>query len=585
MTPLMRDSDGLPLRLADFETLWEGLDYAAQGAKGISFFDSLGRLTGILSYRELRDRAVDLALRLNANGFRHGDRLAIVAETTPDFPVFFFGCQYAGVIPVPLPMNVHLGAHDAYIVSLRNMMKAAGVRGVVASDDWIAQVREAASMLEIPFAGPPEDFYALSRKKGNLAPFGKDDPCYIQYSSGSTAFPKGVLGTQLSVTSNARGIGGHALQVRDGDHAVSWLPLYHDMGLVGFCITPMLTQLSLDYLSASSFARRPLVWLTLMSERRGTISFSPTFGYDLCVRKMERRGIEEADLSPWRIAGIGGEMIRPAVLAKFAEVFGPFGFDEKAFLPSYGLAESTLAVTFSGLGRGVRTHRRSELAPDQRDANYSGLHREFAICGKPMPDHELEVRADDGTRCAEGEIGRVFAKGPSVMAGYFGEAEASAEVLGDDGWLDTGDLGYLLDGELVISGRGKDLIIQNGRNIWPQDIEWAVEQLEGVKGSGVAAVSMPSRDGSENVVVVVEARVKAAEEIALLEKQIHSAVYQAAGLKSEVVITTPRSLVRTSSGKLSRAGTLTKLLSGQIAVLNRYDEDAGGSAKRTALAS
>ena len=367
--------------------------------------------------------------------------------------------------------------------------------------------------------------------------------------------------------SNTSGIIQHGLRVRPGDRAVAWLPLYHDMGLVGFLLTPLAAQLSIDLLPTADFARRPLLWLSILSANRGTLSFSPSFGYELCVRRHAGTTIE-LDLSAWRAAGIGGDMIQTGVLASFSESFAPYGFRAEAFVPSYGMAEATLAISFAKLDRGVATDeidlRRLELegvaAPPVAE---TAQRRTFVLCGAPLPGHELEIRGPAGTALPDRTVGRIAVRGPSIMLGYDGQPEKTAEVLSADGWLDTGDLGYLLDGEVVITGRAKDLILINGRNVWPQDLEWSVEQATpGVRPGDVAAFSV-DQGGNEQVIVLSDARGqndpvsrdRMRADVAGLLRGRH-------GLESRVVLVPPGSLPQTSSGKLSRAWSRQKYLSG-----------------------
>ncbi|MEQ9608598.1 MAG: AMP-binding protein, partial [Kiloniellaceae bacterium] len=295
------NNSNLSFRIADFETLVEGLDYAAKGETGCNFFSPRGELQAALTYREMRDRAIALAQRFARAGIVRGTRVALVAETGPDFLIFFYGCQYAGLIPVPLPLTIHLGGHDAYVERLRSMLAKAGAEIAVAPADLLHYLKEAARGLKM--VGTPDDFYALPAEGGELRPFAKNEACYIQYSSGSTSLPRGVFVSQRSITSNARGIGRHGLQLRPGDRATSWLPLYHDMGLVGFCLTPMLSQVTIDYLATKSFALRPLTWLKLISQYGGTISFSPTFGYELCAARGLNGSAKVIDLARLRVAG------------------------------------------------------------------------------------------------------------------------------------------------------------------------------------------------------------------------------------------------------------------------------------------
>jgi fatty-acyl-CoA synthase len=335
-------------------------------------------------------------------------------------------------------------------------------------------------------------------------------------------------------------------------------------------------QVTVDYISTPSFARRPALWLKLMSDNRSTIAYSPSFGYDLAARRTNG-GAASLDLSAWRVAGIGGDMVRADVLEFFAEHMAPAGFDPRAFVPSYGMAESTLAVTFGDLDTPVRvdvidrahsklSRRAVPVAADQEHAPERT--RSFVVCGRPLPGHEVVVRDHQGRTLGEREIGHVLVRGPSLMAGYFDNPEATEAVMDPDGFMDTGDMGYLLDGEIVITGRAKDLILHNGRNIWPQDIEWAVEQIEPLRSGDVAAFALEGTDGAEEVVVLVQCRLAREAEMEELRRQAAAAVHRSAGVECEIVLVPPRSLPFTSSGKLSRAAAKSRFLSGDIAEIS-----------------
>jgi fatty-acyl-CoA synthase len=562
----------LPFRVGDFETIAEGLDYAAKGRTGYCFFSTRGELAEALSYAEIRERAVDLAHRLTASGLERGSRFAIIAETIPDFAVFFYGCQYAGLIPVPLPLSVNIGGHDTHVARLRGMLSAARPLAAVASADFIGSLREAAEGLGVEMVATPEASYGLPSKGGGLRPLDKNEPCYIQYSSGSTSQPRGVLVTQKAINSNARAIGFSGLRLKPGDRATSWLPLYHDMGLVGFCLTPMLSQVSVDYLATTTFALRPRTWLKVISETGGTISYSPTFGYELCVRRATKGSGGGFDLSSWRVAGVGGEMVRAKVLKRFAETFADAGFDPKAFVPSYGLAEATLAVSFVPLGEGIRVdrvdreeyERTGRAVEAKRNGGAPPKTRSFVTCGRVLPGYAAEIRDDNNRVLADRTIGRICIKGPSLMDGYYRNAEATRQVMLADGWLDTGDMGYTIDGELVVTGRKKDMIICNGRNIWPQDLEWAIEHVSGVRSGCAAAFSVTDGDDEERVVVVAETYLTEAAKQDALIREIAAIIHKSAGVHCEVVLVPTRSLIYTSSGKLSRSAAKTQYLGGSI---------------------
>ena len=338
-TPTARN---IPLRHGDFDTLIDALDYAATGQTGLNYFDGRGRLQTALSYADLREQSIAVAKRL-VDFAPKDSRIGLAAVSSPEFAVLFFACQYAGLVPAPLPLPVTLGGRSSYERQLERMADTGDFFALFAPEAMEPIMSSALNDTATPVLTFDE---VMNLPMGDaLRPFGADDLCYIQYSSGSTSSPKGILGTQSSVSANCHGITKYGLQVTETDRATSWLPLYHDMGLIGFLIAPMMAQLTVDYMDPTDFTRRPITWLQLISDNKGTLSYSPTFGYELCVRRW--REDRTLDLSSWRAAGIGGDMVRPEPLTEFSELFGPMGFAESAFTPSYGMAETTLAATFA----------------------------------------------------------------------------------------------------------------------------------------------------------------------------------------------------------------------------------------------
>ena len=301
---------------------------------------------------------------------------------------------------------------------------------------------------------------------------------------------------------NARAIIVDGLKMNTGDRIASWLPFYHDMGLIGQCVAPVACQIKVDFLHPADFSRRPLQWLKLISQCRSTISFSPDFGYEICTR-LGRKGIpDDLDLSCWRAAGIGGDMVRPEVLRQFAAMFAAHGFKEESFIPSYGLAEATLAVSFETLGSGMVVDEidnsiltdESRAVPSSETSGDSITTRTFSSCGPPMRGYQVEIRDEQGCALPERHVGPVWIAGPSLMTRYHNQPEATRKCLTDDGWLNTGDMGYLVGERLYITGRLKDMIIIKGRNIWPQDLEWHVErEVSDLKGRDCAAFRTSKR--------------------------------------------------------------------------------------------
>jgi len=549
------------LKTSGYRSLAEALDYASRGTTGCNFHNGRGELTFSMTYAELRERAIDVAHRLAGLGLQRGSRVALVADTQPDFHVMFFACQYAGLVPVPLPAAVHLGGKAAFITHLRALLRDCRAQAAYASAQFVAFLDEAVVGLDLAVSGTLENFLALEPADTLPEPPQPEDLAYLQYTSGSTRFPRGTMITQQAVLSNLAGILQYGVQIRRGDRYCSWLPFYHDMGLVGLILGPVVSQLSVDYLGTRDFAMRPRLWLELMSQNRATISYSPPFGFALCARRLRPGDVDRYDLSAWRVAGVGAEMIRASWLHRFAEALAPARFSESAFLPCYGMAECSLAVSFAPLGQGLEVdrldaealarHRRAE--PVSEDASIRAT--EFVNCGRPLPDYEVEIRGEDGRVVTERHCGTIFLRGPSVMSGYANNPETTARVLSEDGWLNTGDVGYRAGDSLFITGRAKDLLIINGRNIWPQDLEYLAEQQPEVRAEDASAFSIASEDGTELAVLVVQCREQDPFRQARLVERLKQQIQTEFGIACLIELVPLHTLPRTSSGKLSRSGT------------------------------
>ncbi|WP_294215987.1 fatty acyl-AMP ligase [uncultured Sphingomonas sp.] len=563
--------DALPRRFADFATLGEALDYAATGVRGLNFHDARGTLARPYPFAELRSDAIAAAYRLIAAGVQPEDRIALVAETGPEFAALFFGTIYAGAWPVPLPLPTSFGGRDSYIEQLRVQLASCDPKMLIFPPELSAMAAEAARL-----AGTDgidwSEFATRAAPEAALPQAHGEQIAYLQYSSGSTRFPHGVAITHHALLNNLAAHS-HGMQIDGTDRCISWLPWYHDMGLVGCFLSPIANQVSTDYLKTEDFARRPLAWLDMISRHDGTaLSYSPTFGYDICARRMssQTKAAERFDLSRWRVAGNGADMIRPDVMQAFVDAFADAGFKASAFLPSYGLAEATLAVSLMPPGEGIRVELVEETqlsgGGDSLAANDGPRPQRFRAivnCGKPVRDMTVEIREEDGTPLPDGAIGKLWCKGPSVMVGYFRDQEATDACM-VDGWLDTGDMAYMSDGYIYIVGRAKDMIIVNGKNHWPQDIEWAVEQLPGFKSGDIAAFAITTPGGEETPAVLVQCRSSDDAERLRLRDEIRERVRSVTGMNCVIELIPPRTLPRTSSGKLSRAKARNLYLSGDI---------------------
>ena len=561
------DDSSLLRRYSDFATMTDALDYIAQSKLGMNFHDARATLVRVYPYAELRQDALAAAHRFVARGITPGERVALIAETAAEFVALFFGALYARIWPVPLPLPTSFGGKEAYIDQLAVQLKSADPALLIYPPDLLmaGTAAESSGVTGVDW----DSFFAGEADPEPLQAARAEDIAYLQYSSGSTRFPHGVVITHHALMSN---LAAHAdsMNIGPGDRGVSWLPFYHDMGLVGCMLSMIANQMSVDYLKTEDFARRPLAWLDLITRNtEQSMSYSPTFGYDICARRISSQTdvAGRFDLSRWRVAGNGADMIRPDVMQDFVDTFAPAGFQARSFLPSYGLAEATLAVSVMPPGEGIVVELVEETllaggGPGERDRPQR--YRAVVNCGKPVRGMEVAIRGDDGTTLGEREIGRVFCRGSSIMAGYFRDEEATRLCVDADSWLDTGDMGYLSDGYLYIVGRAKDMIIINGKNHWPQDIEWAVEQLPGFKAGDIAAFSITTPGGEETPAVLVQCRTSDADERGRLRDLIRERVRAITGMNCVIELVPPRSLPRTSSGKLSRAKARNLYLSGEI---------------------
>lgn len=548
---------GTALRLGDFPTIVDALEFAATGEQGFNFYTPRGELAETLSYAELWRRSRLVACKLLHAGFRPGERIALVAETGPDFPICFFACLHAGIVPCLAPAETNVLARATYIERIAAMLRTCGASTLILPSRIGP---EAFAGTGVRCVGPAE-LYVGEEYPEDFGPIQPESVAYVQFSSGSTTQPKGILITHAALMANVAAILGHGIRLNASDRAFSWLPFYHDMGLVGFLLAPLAGQCTVDYIAPSSFARRPALWLQLMSSLGSTISYAPTFGYRLATERVRDTDIQDVDLSRWRLAGIGGDMVQIDTLDQFAGRFAAAGFDRSAFVPSFGLAEATLAVSFANEGHGPRVA--APASPEDAEA------RSYVVCGRPLPGYDLKIVDADGRAVPDGVVGRVKVNGPSIMQGYVLHTDNDLRR-DDDGYLDTGDLGFVTEGSLVITGRAKDLMLVNGRNIWPADVEWVVQKTAGIRYGQTVAFSLPEASGgrvsgAERIVVLVECRKQ--EQMDELRLQIADAVSRQMGVLVNVVFVPPQTITLTSSGKLRRAAMREGYVAGTLPLL------------------
>ncbi len=525
------------------------------------------------TWAELLEASRARAAAFHAEGLRKGDRVAMVLPEAEDFVLSFLGAVLGGLVPVPMYPPVALGKVDSYVKNVEHIVASSGARAMLLSK----VVR--------PILGSTLDTGAVERlllvdqlrldapRAGSEPPMSPDDLCFLQYTSGSTASPKGVRVTHGNLAANASAIVHKALRVDNTrDHAVSWLPLYHDMGLIGFVIAPVFTNISVTFLPTMEFVRKPTYWLEMLHAHKGTMTFAPNFAYALAARRARDSEIASWDLSHVRVLGCGAEPIHPDTLRGFCERLAPTGIRPEAMLPSYGMAEATLAISFAPSPDGIlRTDRVDVEAFRQgeaRPAAEGAPSVEIVSCGEALVDHEVAVVDPEGNRLPDRVVGEIIFRGPSVCPGYHENPEATAQSF-RDGWLYTGDKGYLADGQVFVCGRVKDMIIVHGRNYFPQDIEWMVNDLDGIRpGSAVAFACQPGDAPSEQLVVVAEWKGKQSPDEAglkALRQSVVQKVQSETGLVPwQVVLIPPGTVPKTSSGKLQRRKTRQQFEDGTL---------------------
>jgi fatty-acyl-CoA synthase len=553
------------------------------------------------SFSEIHVEAARRGAHLAAQGLRKGDRLAIVIPDGDEFVLSFVGAIFAGVVPVPIYPQLSFKNVDGYHETVAHIVRASGAKMLLTTpatrpfvEPVLAKVETLRSILTTADLAAPApgtlDFAKLA-----IAP---DDLAFLQFTSGSTSRPKGVMVTHGNLAANAEAFMIHGLHKDSSvDIGISWLPLFHDMGLIGFVIGPLFTDIPVVFLPTASFVRGPRVWLETIHKHRGTMTYAPNFAYALVSKRVKEKDVAGLDLSCVRIAGCGAEPIQARTLREFAHKLAGAKFNAKAFLPSYGMAEATLAISFVEHFSGMRADvvdpkmlQAGKAEPRSAETTLNAPSQELVGCGRAFPDHEIAIVDDEGNEVGDREVGQIITRGPSISPGYFEEPDLTAAAFkpgpvtrkGGGNWLYTGDLGYLANGEIFVCGRVKDIIIIRGRNFYPQDIEWAVSELEGVRRGNVVAFGVDV-DGEEHLVVCAEAFQSDAEG---LSERITSCVSAELGLSVHKVVIVPQgALPRTSSGKPQRRKTKEMFSNGTLPSGRARDVQDGSEEPATPAAT
>jgi len=528
-----------------------------------------------LTYAGLAAQARALARALVARDVLPGDRVALMLPTSLDFFVAFFGILYAGAIPVPIYPPMRLAQLEDHLHRQVGILRNAGACLLIT----MPEARRLAEFLRAQvetLRGIQSVADLKLTRSTNVLPRPADAAAIalIQYTSGSTGDPKGVVLGHANLLANIRAMGS-MMEASSADVFVSWLPLYHDMGLIGAWLGCMHFAAPLYVMSPLSFLVRPETWLWAMRRFRATFSASPNFGFELCINKVAEADLEGLDLSSLRMVANGAEPVSPQTVRRFIERFSRYGFPAAAMAPVYGLAECSVGLAFPPLGRGLLTDRvnRDKLtalgvAEPARPNDPKPL--EIVACGQPLPGHEIRIVDEGGFELGDRREGRLEFRGPSATRGYFNNEVKTRELFHGE-WLDSGDRAYMTGGDVYVTGRIKDIIIRAGRHLYPQEIEEAVAELAGIRKGGVAVFSVgDERSGTERVIVLAETREPDPAARARLQARVHEVVTDIAGTPpDEVVLAPPRTVPKTSSGKIRRSAAKELYSTGTIAPSGR----------------
>ncbi|MEO6322065.1 MAG: AMP-binding protein [Polaromonas sp.] len=511
-----------------------------------------------ISYRQLADAAAAVAAGLQRAGVAPRQSVAIMLPTSPEYFSTYFGILMAGAIPVPIYPPARPSQLEDHVLRHTGILDNAQAVALVT----VPQAMVVARLLQARVPGLRQVVtpLQLAAKGGTPTPVAVrgDDIAFIQYTSGSTGNPKGVALTHANLLANIRAMA-QAVEATPRDVFVSWLPLYHDMGLIGAWLGSLYVGFPLVVMSPLAFLAKPLRWLQAIHRYRGTLSAGPNFAYELCLKRIDDAALATLDLSSWRLAFNGAEAVSPDTVRRFAQRFAACGLRPEAVAPVYGLAEASVGLLFPPLGRvaPIDAVQREPFTRERRavpaEPDDTGAFR-FVACGRPLPGHAIRIVDDAGREVGERIEGRLEFKGPSATRGYFRDPERSATLF-RDGWLDSGDRAYAAGGDVYITGRVKDIVIRGGRNLYPQEIEEAVGQVDGVRKGCVAVFGSPDpATGTERLVVLAEARPAPAEARAILREAVSRAVQGAIGEPpDDIMLAPPHTVLKTSSGKVRRS--------------------------------
>ena len=557
---------------------------AASGGLCLDLLDGRNR-PHELTYADLLAGARRWAAHFAERGLTRGAPVVLLLPTSADFVFAFYGIQIAGGVPVPCAPPFTFGGLEKYVRNLKHVVRDCGAEMFVTNArfkkaigsvlaDADNRVRHLVLDSDVPEARVPDSL--------RFPPLQPTDVAFLQYTSGTTGRPKGVVLTHGNLLANVHGIG-VGLGIGPDDVGMSWLPLFHDMGLIGVLFTCLYWQIPVHVMAPEHFILHPHRWLENITRFRVTLSPAPNFAYHLCMRRVTEEQFAQLDLSSWRIALNGAEPVDHETVARFQERFAAVGFGARVLFPVYGMAENSLAATFPDIenpyvvreidreileqqGRAVPARRRTD--PAGGPAPFKAV-----SVGYPLSGQEIAVVDGRGAVVPENRVGEILVRGPSVTLGYHHNAEETDRAI-RDGWLHTGDLGFVSERRLFVTGRKKELIIRMGRNYYPYDIERTAAEVDGVRKGCLAAFASPNAEtGSEDIVLVAETRETDEAARERMKKEINAALLASLGVRADrIVLAPPRTIPKTTSGKIQRSACRQRYVSQRL--------EAGGPTER-----